>query len=266
MFKVIVKTSGQTCEILAKRGQNLLELLRKAHIDVNSTCNGNGTCGKCKVKVLSGHLPAPSSNEAKVLGSKAIEAGYRFSCNYTIHSDVEILLCDSSLQAQIVTEGRQRAIALLPIVRKEYVTLEKPSLSFQIADFERVIGNALEVDIPNIKLIRSIPEIIRKNDYKVTLIKTATQLLGIEAGDTSITLYGIAFDIGTTTIAAYLIDLSTGDRLCVHSLLNPQKIFGADVISRIKHTIDTETGLEEMQALIIGGINHCIEAICEEAN
>jgi uncharacterized 2Fe-2S/4Fe-4S cluster protein (DUF4445 family) len=281
MFKVIVKTGKQTHEIVAVQGQNLLGLLRDAHINVNSTCNGNGTCGKCKVKLLSGYLPVPSSNEAKVLGSKAIDTGYRFSCKYNIHSDIDILLEESGLEAQIVTEGRQRSILLQPIVTKENITLEKPSLSCQTADFERVIGDNFEVSISNlntyhisnhnlntqnIQLIRMIPEIIRQNDYNVTLIKMGNHLLGIEAGDTSKILYGVAFDIGTTTIAAYLIDLTTGKRLCVHSLLNPQRIFGADVISRIKHTLDTQTGLEEMQSLIISEINHCIEAMCEQVN
>lgn len=266
MYKVIVKTSEQIYEIIATQGQNLLELLRKASIAVNSTCNGNGTCGKCKVRILSGHLPTASENETKILGAKAIESGYRFSCSYNIQSDIEILLENGNLQAKIVTEGRQRSIVLLPIVTKENVTLEKPNLSCQTGDFERTMGDALKLDVPNLQLIRIIPEIIRQDAYNVSLIKMGTQLLGIEAGDTRKLQYGIAVDVGTTTIAAYLIDLSTGERLCVHSLLNPQKIFGADVISRIKHTMDVETGLEEMHSLIINEINNCIKAMCEEAN
>jgi len=266
MFKVIIKANEKTYEIIATQNQNLLDLLREAHIDVNTPCNGNGTCGKCKVKILSGYLPAASPNEAKIIGSKAIEAGYRLSCSYIIQSDIEVLSEDGSLQAQIVTEGRQRPIAFLPIVTKENVSLVKPSLSSQTGDFERVIGNVFNVNAPNMQLIRMIPEIIRQNDYNVTLIKMGTQILGVEAGDTSKELYGIAVDIGTTTIAAYLLDLSKGETLNVHSSLNPQKMFGADVISRIQHTIETETGLEEMQALIVDEINFCIEAMCKEAN
>ncbi|MHB8064114.1 MAG: ASKHA domain-containing protein [Ruminiclostridium sp.] len=265
MSKVIIKTGEQTFEVVAAQGQNLLELLREARIAVNSPCNGNGTCGKCKVRILSGYLPEASQNEAKVLGSNSIEGGYRLSCSYTIQSDIEILLEDDSLQAQIVTEGRQRSITLLPIVTKEKVSLEKPGLSCQMGDFERVIGGASKVITPNIYLIRLLPEIIRQKDYNISLIKMGDQLLGVEAGDTLKELYGVAIDVGTTTLVAYLIDLSTGKRLCVHSLLNPQKIFGADVISRIKHTIDTAAGLEEMHSLIISEINNCIEAMCEEA-
>ncbi|AEV67486.1 ASKHA domain-containing protein [Acetivibrio clariflavus] len=268
MPNVIVKTGNKILEINAQQGQNLLELLRKADIDISTPCNGNGTCGKCKVRILSGHLPNPSQNEIKVLGFNAIESGYRLSCCYAVRSDVEILLESDSLQAQIVTEGRQRSFELDPVVTKENIVLEKPSLSSQISDFERVLGSCsmLEVNTPSLQLIRNIPELIRQKDYNISLIKTGTRLLGVEAGDTTESLYGVAVDIGTTTIAAYLIDLTDGERLCVYSGLNPQKKFGADVISRIKHTIDSETGLEELNNLIINEINSCIGAMCEEAN
>lgn len=266
MPKVIVKTDKKIYEIIAKQGQNLLMLLRETDIAVNSPCNGNGTCGKCKVRVISGCLPEACQNEIEILGAKAIEAGYRLSCSYIIQADIEILLEKDSLQAQIVTEGRQRSLTLAPIITKENISLERPNLSSQISDFERVIGDTLEAGMPNLQLIRTVPEIIRQNDYNISLIKTGTQLLGVEAGDTSKTIYGVAVDIGTTTIAAYLIDLINGKRLCVHSGLNPQRKFGADVISRIKHTIDSETGLTEMHVLIINELNNCIEAMCEEVN
>lgn len=266
MPKVTVKTDKKVYEINAKQDQNLLAILREADIEVSSPCNGNGTCGKCKVKVISENLPDPLPNEVDIIGTKAIEDGYRLSCSFTVQSDLEILLENDNVQAQIVTEGIGRSLMLEPIVTKENVLLEKPSLSNQLSDFERVMGSNLEVNAPDLQLIRSIPEIIRQKDYNISLIKTGNRLLGVEAGDTSNSLYGVAVDIGTTTIAAYLIDLTNGQRLCVHSGLNPQKKFGADVISRIKHTMDCETGLDEMHDLIINELNKCIGAMCEEAN
>lgn len=268
MPNVIVKTDKKIHEINAAQGQNLLKLLREANVDISSPCNGNGTCGKCRVRIISGTLPNPSQNEIKVLGAKAIEAGYRLSCSYEIQSDVEILLENESKQAQIVTEGKRRSLTLDPVITKGNISLEKPSLSNQTSDFERVMDSSstLEVNTLNLQLIRNIPEIIRQKDYNVSLIKSGTRLLGVEAGDTTKSLYGVAVDIGTTTIAAYLIDLTTGERVCVNSGLNPQKKFGADVISRIKHTIDSETGLTELHNLIIDEINNCIGAMCKEAN
>ncbi len=266
MPKLTVKTKDKIYESIAGKGKNLLDHLREAHITINAPCNGNGTCGKCKVKIQGGYLPPATANEQKILGTNAIEAGYRLSCSCYVEADMEILLEEINLQAQIVTEGRQRTIELSPIIAKEKVSLEKPGLTCQTADFERVVGDAVESGTPNLQLIRMIPEIIRQNDYNVSLIKMGDRLLGIEAGDTLKRQYGVAVDVGTTTIAAYLIDLSNGQRLGVQSALNPQKIFGADVISRIKHTIEEETGLQEMQDLIINGVNDCIKVLSEEAN
>lgn len=263
MLKVTVKTDNKQYELSAEKGQNLLQLLRKSNIEINSTCNGNGTCGKCKVKILSGHLTAASQNEVKILSSAVVEEGYRFSCGYSVEADTEILLKQTGSQAQIVVEGRQRQIELSPIVSKEFVTLEKPALSDQTADFERVSGS-LKVS-QNLELIRMLPGIIRQNDYSVTLIKTGDQLLGAEEGDTTSSLFGVAVDIGTTTVVAYLMDLNSGKRIAVRSFLNPQKVFGADVISRIKHTNDNEAGLEEMHKLITGKLNDCIKEVCTEA-
>ncbi len=264
MPKLIVKANQQQYEIIAEHGQNLLEILRRAKILVNSPCNGNGTCGKCKVKILSGYLPEASLNEVKVLGAN-IKDGYRLSCHYVVQADAEIALDKDNSQAQIVTEGKQRAVEFLPIVTKENIILEKPSLNCQIADFERVLAHSLTMNTPNMCLIRALPELIRKNDYNITLIKMGNELLGLETGDTSKELYGVAVDIGTTTIASYLIDLSNGQRICVQSGLNPQKVYGADVISRIKYTNENPAGSEEMQVLLINEINNSIEAMCYKA-
>ncbi len=265
MPKVTIKTDKESYELPAENGQNLLELLRMSNIEVNSTCNGNGTCGKCKVKISSGTLPAASQNEIKILGTKAVEEGYRFSCGCRVEADMKIILRDTGSQAQIVVEGRQRQITLSPIVKKEVRTLEKPALSDQTADFERVLGD-LAADGSNLELIRVLPGLIRQNNYMITLIKSGNRLLGVETGNTAKALYGVAVDIGTTTVAAYLLELNSGRRVAVRSFLNPQKTFGADVISRIKHTNDNDKGLEELHLLITGKLNACIKELCREAD
>ncbi len=265
MHKVIVKNNGQINELTASDGQNLLELFRKSDISINTPCNGNGTCGKCKVRILSGHLPEASGNEIKVLGPEAIKQGFRLSCGYGVVSGMEIMLEGGSIQAQIVTEGRQREIALSPIVTRENATLGKPDLTSQTGDYERILGDGPEAEVPDMELIRGLPELLRQNDFNISLVKSGSRLLGVEAGTAGKGLYGVAVDIGTTTIAAYLLDLTTGKRISVNSSLNPQKVYGADVISRIKHTLENEEGLAEMQSLIISEINKCIGAMCGEA-
>lgn len=287
MFKVTAKVDNRTVEIDGEKGQSLLELLRKAGLNVDTPCNGNGTCGKCSVKVLSGCLPEPLPNELKLLGAKAVQEGYRLSCNYQLKSDIELELEAKSTKADIVTEGVLRKVELMPIVTKERVKLDKPGLEDQRADFERVMQRNFQTESkkadgqdqsesywqngfaelsPNgtdrLELIRLLPEILRQQDFEITLVKSGERLLGVEAGDTSRALYGVAIDIGTTTLAAYLIDLNTGERLAVQPVLNPQKSFGGDVISRIKHTIDNIDGLEELHSLIISAVNECITELC----
>lgn len=264
MFNVTIRSGEQIYNINASQGENLLDVIRKAGAFVNSPCNGNGTCGKCRVRILSGYLPGPGEAEVKLLGEDMVKAGWRLSCRYTIVSDAELLVEDGGRQAQIVTGGIHRRIELKPVVTREFISLEKPGLANQTADLERISGSSFQADNVNMGLIRAIPDIIRKNDFNISVVKMGTKLLNVE--DSSRTqLYGAAFDIGTTTIAAYLVDLSRGERVCVHSLLNPQHIYGADVISRIQHTIGNESGLDVMNSLIIGAINNCIEAMCREA-
>ena len=266
MFKVIVKTGFKINKIVAEKDQNLLKLLRDNKILIDTPCNGKGTCGKCFVKINSGYLPDGNLNELAVLGTKLIEEGYRLSCCYKVQSDLEIEFKDYSLPATIVTEGVERELQLSPIVTKQMVTLEKPGLSSQTADYQRVLSQVLRQPAVDLKLIRQLPEILRKHDFTVTLVKMGDCLLSVESGNTTNTLYGVAVDIGTTTLVTYLIDLNTGKKIAVHSLLNPQKIYGSDVISRINHTLETGEGLDEMQALVINAINDSIVAMCEEAD
>ncbi len=210
MFKVTIKKDGYSKVYTSVKNKNLLEMLRENGFYIDSPCNGNGTCGKCRVKLSSGnHIPI-EAEEIKLLGREAVESGYRLACRHKIQSDIEISIDYNELPARIVTESIQRDIPFDPLV----------------IDFSDIIA--------------------------------------VEPGKTVKTLYGIAVDIGTTTIAAYLMDLTTGKKVCVTSLLNPQKAFGADVISRIGYTMENENGLEQLNGLLIQALNICIGMLCKQ--
>jgi uncharacterized 2Fe-2S/4Fe-4S cluster protein (DUF4445 family) len=266
MHKVNVHYNGELLEFSASDNQNLLELLRSNGISIDSPCNGNGTCGKCKVKIFSENKLTASNNEEILIGSRAVSEGYRLSCIYAVRSDIEVFIESDDSFVKIVTAAKKRTISLQSIVSKKNILLDKPDISDNKADYERVLNTAVLKGSFNPDVILGIPKTIRENDYNVTVVATGEYLLAVEAGDTSGAFYGIAVDIGTTTIAAYLVNLSTGERICVNSLLNPQKKFGADVISRIKHTMDCETGLEELNALLLDAINTCISVMCMQAH
>ena len=242
----------------------LLDALRSNQNLLSAPCNGNGTCGKCKVRVLSGDTNPPTFQEISLLGENAIAEGYRLACNVYAASDISIELPQENASAQIVTEGVEHDINIAPPVIKQYIKLPKPSLKDQLSDAERILV-ASEADTLPLELIKNAPKLLRENDYSITLIKSGSKITGIECKNTSNILYGVAVDIGTTTIAAYLFDCNTGSRVGVHSLLNPQKIFGSDVISRIKHSIEDIEGQDDLNEGIILAINDSINELCKKA-
>ena len=269
MYKVTVKKNGCSKVYTAVKNKQLLEMLRENGIYIDSPCNGNGTCGKCRVKFSSGNHNPAEAEEIKLLGRQATESGYRLACRYKIQSDIEISIDSSELPARIATESVQRNIKFDPLVTKVYSILEKPSLDDSFSDYERTMpGKYYETpfQIKDLQLLRSLPHVIRKKNFETTLVTDSSDIIAVEAGNTSTTLYGVAVDIGTTTIAAYLMDLTTGKKVCVTSLLNPQKAFGADVISRISYTMENEHGLEQLNSLLIQSLNVCVTMLCKQAN
>ena len=265
MFKVKVHSNRRTVEFQVSDKFSLLHHLRNNGLFVDSPCNGNGTCGKCRVKIISA-LPQASEKEIELLGLSAIEAGYRLACRVYLNTGLEISLENElNAPAKIITEGMLRDIKLKPLLSKININLEKPGLSDQRDDLQRLSDNTFPspVDLP---LLRSLPAVLREKGYNITLISDGSKPLAVEAGDTPGEFYGVAVDIGTTTLACYLFDLNTGKKLCVDSLLNPQKIYGADVISRIKHTMDSAEGLEQLHSQIVNAINTGISVMCSQAD
>ncbi len=266
MHKVRVHSHNQITDFEVSDRQSLLSHMRKYGIPVEAPCNGNGTCGKCSVRVISGNLPQPSADEIRLLGEQAIASGFRLACRLSVESDMELAVTEADISgAKILTEGNQHSIAIKPIVSKAFVQLDKPELEDQTADLERIKGLPDSPEAVSLEIIRELPGTLREKDFGITLLKNGTVLLKVEAGNTTHSLYGAAIDIGTTTLACYLIDLHTGKRLSVNSLLNPQKIYGADVISRIQHTIDSSSGLQELHGLIINAINASIAVLCSQS-
>ena len=241
----------------------LLDALRSNQSLLSAPCNGNGTCGKCKVKVLSGDTNPPTFQEISLLGENAIAEGYRLACNVYAASDISIEFPQENTSAQIVTEGIEHDINIAPPVIKQYIKLPKPSLKDQLSDADRIL-KATGADTLPLELIKIAPALLRESDYGVTLVKVGSRITGIEYNNTSSNLYGVAVDIGTTTIATYLFDCNTGLRVGVHSLLNPQKIFGSDVISRIKHSIENINGQDDLNEGIILAINDSINELCKK--
>ena len=236
-YNIRIHKANEITQIKAEKGTRLLDFLRDNSVMVLSPCGGSGTCGKCRVRV-DGLISGPSEREKVLLGDKAIEMGIRLACYNSIENDLDIYADEKAEKALIQTEGVKRNIRLDPLVDKEFKVLEAPQLHDQASDLERILSKAEGTKNGlTYGLLRKLPGILRSSDFNVTFVNEGERLISIEQGNTVGRLFGATFDIGTTTIAAYLYDLNTGEHKDTYSVLNPQRKFGADVLSRIEYTM-----------------------------
>lgn len=259
----------------------LLEAAEDAGVSIEGLCGGNGRCGTCKAIVGDGtdNLSPVTTAEEQTLSSEQLGDGYRLTCRAQVtgEGDVDVTVPpDSQKTAGIVlTEGQELEHALDPVVKKYHVDLSAPTLSDNVADLER-IGEALEetydLDLEDVdyEVQRELPNRMREEEVDDRLAATATvyddeELIDVEPG-LSETAYGLAIDLGTTTIATYLVNLKNGDTEAVSSQLNPQTKQGGDIMTRMRYTRRNEDGREELKSEIRDGINETIEAVVREAD
>jgi len=267
--KVKFNPDGKVVSI--EEGMTIAEASDLAGITIDSPCGGNGTCGKCKVMVTAGETNPPTEAEERFFSKDELGEGHRLACQTIVKCDMEVTIPeDSRIRAiKILSEGTGQEIILHPNISKVYVELEEQTLERQIADFKN-IKEALKAAHPDIctdlKVLRQLPKILRDAKFKVTLVLDGNKLIGVESGDTTSKNYGIAVDIGTTTIVSTVVNLNTGKEMSVASALNTQATHGADVISRINFTIDEEDGLEELGDRVMGVIKQISEYACAEAH
>lgn len=246
------------------QGENLLDVLRNNKISIGSHCNGKGTCGKCKVKIING-LKEGNCLDLKHLTKEELELGFRLSCNVTINEDLEILLTEKNENMKVLVVGEEQEYDLDTVVNKKYVVIDKPSLEDQRDDYKR-LKDACEKDnlFINIKYLPQIGDLLREANFNVTATFYKNRLLHLERGDSLQYSYGLAIDIGTTTVAIYLINLNNGKVLAVESKVNNQRSYGADVISRINFTIENPKGLGILKDSIINQLNDMIGLLCKK--
>lgn len=146
------------------------------------------------------------------------------------------------------------------MIEKKFIQLSKPSLRDQASDLERILAQVGKNKKVAFSLLGGLPEIVRKADFEVTAVLVEDELIAVEPGDTHALRYGFILDIGTTTIAVYLVDLLSGEVLDADGTANPQRVFGADVLSRITAAAGREN-LEKMQAVTIKGISETMRGL-----
>ena len=271
-----VKFVPQNKEIKVNKDENLLEVARKAEIFIDAPCNGNGVCGKCKVKIVAGKVHTEKSRHLK---EEEWNEGYILACCSKVVEDIVVEVPSNAGSAmhgmkiedlsgereQKIFERAKKQISehgmeFKTYIKKDYIELDLPTLDDNISDFERIkrhLRNDFGYDqvFCRLPMLRKIPPILRESDFKVTIThiprgEGKTTIINMESGDTTNRLYGIALDIGTTSVAACLVDLYGGKLVAKASSGNAQIKYGADVINRIMYSAK-ENGLEELNDAVI---------------
>lgn len=239
-------------------GKSLLDILILNDVFVERPCNGKGTCGKCKIKHIGGYLDDPSETELKHLSDLEIKEGIRLSCLVFPNRDVDIEVFENESNHRILTEGVMPKFDYNPSVKRLSVNLERPSLDNQ-RTFEDILKEASGVSKVDMNVL-----LTKDLSYgEKTIIVHDDEIIHISEANDNNVVCGAAIDIGTTTIALSLVDLSNGRIIASESMINGQKKFGLDVLTRITYAIETpNVAAQELQKEIVGCINSMIEFAC----
>jgi uncharacterized 2Fe-2S/4Fe-4S cluster protein (DUF4445 family) len=234
-------------------------------IAIDSTCGGHGTCKKCKVQITEGIVPI-SRLDIRAFSQEELKNGWRLACVARATENLAITVPPMTTRPKAATVGVGRQVILRPAVQKRYLELTEPTLHDQRPDIQRVTDGIddLEVSV-EFEVLQKLPTILRKNNFKVTAVIVDNLLIDIEPGDTTSSRFAVAYDLGTTTVVATLLDLNTGTPVAVKSMLNKQQPFGADVISRISATMLDETALQRLREAAQSTLNQLTDEVIQEA-
>jgi len=262
--RLIVQPLG--LRIQTETDETVLGSLRRNGIALQSICGGLGICGKCVIRVVKGKLSSPSEQELKLLGGK-LSNGFRLACQAKVLEDTEIEIPaeDTIRFYKVAVEGVESPVLVNPAVKEVIVKVKKPTLSDLKSDYDRVL-DALKVEsytAPQLAVLKKLPSVLRESGWNIRVIYHRDfGILDVLPVNGVKRIYGLAVDIGTTKLVAYLINLKTGETEAVKSMLNPQISFGEDVISRITYASDYGRAVE-LQKAAVGGVNQLIEELCK---
>jgi uncharacterized 2Fe-2S/4Fe-4S cluster protein (DUF4445 family) len=261
-FDLLFEPSGR--KVRVPPGVFLFDAASWNGVAIDSTCGGHGTCRKCKVQVLEGLAPI-TNLDTRAFSIEELREGWRLACRIEVATDLRVDIPPLMTRPKAATVGVGRKVILRPAVQKRYVELSEPSLSDQATDLERLFASLDDLELrPELAVLRSLGRVLRASDYKVTAVVIDNVLIAVEPGDTTERMFAIAFDLGTTTVVATLLDLTTGAPLAVQSMLNKQQPFGADVITRISAIMMDADALEPLTRLAHETLDELAQAVCKE--
>lgn len=266
LSKVFIETYGKTVEL--SEGSTLADAAFQGGVTLATPC-GRGRCQRCVVEAK-GMLSEPSLAEMNARKRGAIKNGERLACQALVLGDVRLAIPKTTLAGalQILERGEELpGYTLDPNVKRVILELNLPSFEDQAGDRERVENQLAQIGIRarcGLQVLQSMGPKTRILGFRVAAVVVGNEVVDLQAGRPDRVL-GVAFDIGTTTVVGYLMDLTNGQELAVASALNPQSRYGSDVISRITFTIEHSGGLNILSRAVRDVMNELIAALCTEA-
>lgn len=271
--EIIFQPMGRRAKLEAGNAENLLDLARSAGVGIEATCGGKGICGKCKVR-LEGESPPSTAQESELLGPD-VEQGWRLACQCSVDKETRVWVPEESRPHKqvILTTGHQLDLELEPVVRCYDIQVRPRSLDDPKSDAQRLLdaippeeprNQAGGMDLP-LSLARALPATLAHDEGRASaVVRDFHALMDLAPGHGAGCL-GLAVDLGTTTMVAYLLDLTKGKVLAVSAEMNPQVQFGDDVISRISHCASGPDALQELSTLVRGAVDQLASRACQEA-
>jgi len=233
-----------------------------------SACGGRGICGKCRVRV-EGEAPPPTDADRRVFSGEELQAGWRLACRMDADRDLTLHLPPPEVGLQVAVEGRRRPVEVEPLTKKVHLALPRPTLEDQRADWQRLEEGLTAVGHPadsgGLHLWRDLPQTLRQSDFVVTAALHGRHVIEVQPGDRVSSCFGLAFDIGTTTVVGALVDLNTGQQRGIAATLNDQAVYGSDVLSRLTFAQSDPEGIHKLQARILETINGLIDEVLAQS-
>jgi uncharacterized 2Fe-2S/4Fe-4S cluster protein (DUF4445 family) len=253
--------------IRAQEGELLADRILESGIDLSLYCQKKAMCGKCFVEILEGDLPPLDEGEGLLIQKRKLKQNHRLACRYRVTGNMAIHIPPESLlqKTLILKTGIKLPLAIDPFVKKYYVELDKPKLDHpqSLLGQWRKHFRKKNLKIP-VNILRQLPGILKNCGFKVTaVLYDDSEILSVEPGDQTERNYGLAVDLGTTTVVVELIDLNTGETIDTATGNNGQMKYGMDIVSRISFAYQSPDNLQKLQKAILKTLSLMIEPVLE---
>ena len=271
-YNISFNPAGKSITVLA--GTSIMEAAGSAGINITAACGGKGFCGQCRVVIKGGDVSSPLKKEMEFISQDDIGCGHRLACCVFPEGDVKVHIPEKSLLTgfRLQVEGEAAGLEADPLIRSCDISVSPPSLADPVSDIKNVLRGLkenhnisdLSVDIMAAK---QMPALLRKHNWEISVYLRDNEIMGFMPGGSYPA--GLAVDLGTTKVAAYLMDLATGKELAGTGVINPQSIYGDDVMSRLDsalHDSDSKDACSPgLSGIIRESLNGIIDKLTREA-